>query len=435
MTEGTPSPDDETSGARREFLRQGAALAGGAAVSLVPETLKAVARAAGSDAPELAEVRIGFIPLTDCASVIMAAALGFDVKYGIRIVPRRERSWAAVRDKLLTGDLDAAHVLYGLVYGVQLGIGGAPRDMAVLMTLNANGQGISIARPLAARGAVDGTALARLVRAGGRRYVFAQTFPTGTHAMWLYYWLAAHGIDPLRDVTMITVPPPQMVASVRAGQIDGFCVGEPWNHYGVVDGTTVHLASSQDVWPDHPEKVLGTTREFVARHPNTARAMVMALLEASRWIDASAENRRRMAETVAAEAYVNVPVEVIVDRILGRYQNGLGRTWVEPAPMKFHADGAVNFPYPSDGMWFLTQFKRWGLIAEHPDYLGVATEVNCVGLYSQAAGARGVPLPAEPMRTARLIDGALWTGRDPDKFAPSQAAPERHPSREGATPA
>jgi nitrate/nitrite transport system substrate-binding protein len=416
-----PMRGDDDHNARREFLRQGAALAGGAAVSLIPETVKAVTPTSGADAPELAEVRIGFIPLTDCASVIMASALGFDAKHGIRIVPRRERSWAAVRDKLLAGDLDAAHVLYGLVYGVQLGIGGAPRDMAVLMTLNANGQGISIARPLAERGAVDGQSLARLVRAGERRYVFAQTFPTGTHAMWLYYWLAAHGIDPLRDVTMITVPPPQMVAAVRAGQIDGFCVGEPWNHYGVVDGTTVHLASSQDVWRDHPEKVLGTTRAFVERYPNTARAMVMAVLEASRWIDASAENRRRMAETVAREAYVNVPVEVMVDRILGRYQNGLGRAWIDPAPMSFHAAGAVNFPYLSDGMWFLTQFKRWGLVAEHPDYFTVAAAVNRVDLYREAAAAVGVPSPAEPTRTARLIDGALWTGRDPERFAAPRA--------------
>ena len=405
------------SGARREFLRQGAALAGSAAVSLVPDAVRAAAWAGGSDAPELEAVRVGFIPLTDCASVAMAAALGFDAKHGIRIVPSRERSWAAVRDKLLAGELELAHVLYGLVYGVQLGIGGPRRDMAALMTLNANGQGISIARAHAARGAVDGAGLASLVRAGERRYVFAQTFPTGTHAMWLYYWLAAHGIDPLRDVTTITVPPPQMVAAARAGQVDGFCVGEPWNHYGVVDGTTVHLASSQEVWPDHPEKVLGATREFVERYPNTARAAVMAVLEASRWIDASDDHRRQMAETVAAERYANVPVEVIVDRILGRYQNGLGRTWTDPAPMKFHADGAVNFPYPSDGMWFLTQFRRWGFLADHPDYAAVAAAVNRVALYREAAAAVGVPLPASDVRAARLVDGAVWTGADPEQYA------------------
>ena len=171
------------------------------------------------------------------------------------------------------------------------------------------------------------------------------------------------------------------------------------------------------MWPDHPEKVLGATREFVERYPNTARAAVMAVLEASRWIDASDDHRRQMAETVAAERYANVPVEVIVDRILGRYQNGLGRTWTDPAPMKFHADGAVNFPYPSDGMWFLTQFRRWGFLADHPDYAAVAAAVNRVALYREAAAAVGVPLPASDVRAARLVDGAVWTGADPEQYA------------------
>ena len=404
---------------RRGFLKRAGAAG---LMSVMPEAVRAGAWAGGSDAPEKTEVRIGFIPLTDCASVVMAAALGFDQKHGIRIQPTRERSWAAVRDKLLAGELDAAHVLYGLVYGVQLGIAGPRRDMAVLMTLNANGQGISISRALAELGVRDGATLARAVRAGGWRYAFAQTFPTGTHAMWLYYWLAAHGIDPLRDVSTTVVPPPQMVTALAAGQIDGFCVGEPWNHYGIVRGVSVHVASSQDVWRDHPEKVLGATREFVERHPNTARAIVMALLEASRWIDARPENRRRMAETIANPAYVNVPVEVIVDRILGRYQDGLGHSWRDPAPMKFHADGAANYPYPSDGMWFMTQFRRWGLLSAEPDYAAVAGAVNRLDVYGQAAGALGIPLPSEPVRAARLIDGAVWTGREPERFAAAYAA-------------
>lgn len=403
---------------RRDFLRRGAALAGGGAiVTLVPDGVRAAAWAGGSDAPEKREVRIGFIPLTDCASVAIASALGFDRKYGLHFTLQKQASWAAVRDKLLAGELDAAHVLYGLVYGVQLGVGGPRRDMAVLMTLNANGQGISASRMLGESGAIDGASLACLVRSRQRQYVFAQTFPTGTHAMWLNYWLAAHGVDPLRDVRSIVVPPPQMVENVRAGRIHAFCVGEPWNHYGIVDGTSVHLASSQQVWRDHPEKVLGATHEFVARHPNTARAMVMALLEASRWIDASAANRRRMAEIIAKEPYVNVPVEVIVDRILGRYQDGLGRTWTDPDPMKFHADGAVNFPWLSDGMWFLTQFRRWGMLDEDPDYAAVARSVNRIDLYREAASALGVAVPATPMRSARLIDGALWTGENPELFA------------------
>jgi nitrate/nitrite transport system substrate-binding protein len=274
-----------------------------------------------------------------------------------------------------------------------------------------------MSRQLAAQGVRDGASLERLVHSGRRPLVFAQTFPTGTHAMWLNYWLAANGIDPLRDVRTLTVPPPQMVANVRAGRVDAFCVGEPWNHYGISDGTTAHLATSQDVWPDHPEKVLGATREFVERCPNTARAMVTALLETCRWLDASAQNRIQMAETIAREPYVNVPTEVILDRILGHYQDGLGRTWVDPTPLKFHAEGAVNFPWLSDGMWFATQFRRWGLLREDPDYHALAARVNRVELYKAAAAQAGVAVPASLTRSSRLMDGVVWDGSEPAKYA------------------
>ena len=135
---------------------------------------------------------IGFIALTDCASVVMAAVNKFDEKYGIKIIPTKEASWASVRDKLVNGELDAAHVLYGLVYGVHMGTGSARKDMAILMTLNTNGQAITLSKKLADKGAVDGASVAKLIATEKREYTFAQTFPTGTHAMWLYYWLAAH---------------------------------------------------------------------------------------------------------------------------------------------------------------------------------------------------------------------------------------------------
>jgi nitrate/nitrite transport system substrate-binding protein len=212
-----------------------------------------------------------------------------------------------------------------------------------------------------------------------------------------------------------------MVANARAGRIDGFCVGEPWNHRGIVEGVSIHAASSQDIWPDHPDKVLATTARFVREHPNTARALTLAVLEASRWIDASDANRRTMAAAIAARPYVDVPVDAIEDRILGRYDNGLGRRWDEAHRMRFFGDGAVNFPYLSDGMWFLTQFKRWGLLNEHPDYLGVATQINQIDLYREAAAQLGITAPAEPLRSARLIDGVEWNGRDPRAFAQAHA--------------
>lgn len=378
---------------------------------------------AGSDAPERQEIRVGFMPLTDCASVVMAAECGFDRRFGIRIRPIKEASWASVRDKLIGGELDAAHILYGLVYGLQMGIGGPRQDMAVLMGLNQNGQGITLSNQLREQGVVDGQTLARLVAARdrestGRDFTFAQTFPTGTHALWLYYWLAAHGVHPFRDVRTITVPPPQMVANMRAGNMDGYCAGEPWNNRAILDNIGFSVATSQDIWPDHPEKVLGATASWVARHPNTARALVAALLEASRWIDASPVNRQKTAETIAARAYVNTDVDAIVGRMLGRYQNGLGRRWEDAHPMKFFDEGRVNYPYLSDGMWFLTQHRRWGLLGEHPDYLDVARRVNRLDVYSAAAQAVGVSLPAgDGMRSSLLMDGGRWDGSDPRGYA------------------
>lgn len=406
--------------ARRTLLPTASLAAAGAGIlSMIDPRVRAGAWAAGSDAPEKPEVRIGFMSLTDCASVIMASALGLDKKYGITITPSKEASWAGIRDKLVSGALDAAHVLYGLIYGVQMGIGGPQKDMAALMTLNHNGQAITLSKRLAQQGVHDDASLIALMRSEPRDYTFAQTFPTGTHAMWLYYWLAANGIDPLRDVRTITVPPPQMVAHMRAGTIDGFCVGEPWNARAISDNIGFTAVTSQRIWKDHPEKILGANAEFVTRYPHTARAMVAAILEASRFIDGSTANRRHTAATIAAQAYVDTDAELIVDRMLGRYTDGQGKTWDDSHPMRFFADGAVNFPYLSDGMWFLTQHKRWGLLKEHPDYLKVARQVNRIDLYRDAAAAAHVPLPHSEMRGATLLDGVVWNPSQPQCYADS----------------
>ncbi|MBN8763544.1 MAG: ABC transporter substrate-binding protein [Thiobacillus sp.] len=348
----------------------------------------------------------------------MAAVKGFDRKYGLTITPSKEASWAAVRDKLVNGELDAAHVLYGLIYGVQLGIGGPKQDMAVLATLNHNGQAITLSNQLKAKGVRDGASLARLVKAEPREYTFAQTFPTGTHAMWLYYWLAAHGIDPFRDVKNIVVPPPQMVANMRVGNMDGFCVGEPWNARAIRDNIGFTAVTTQAIWKNHPEKVLGTRAEFVEKYPNTARAMIAAILDASKYID-DMKHRAEVARVISAKSYVNTDYDSIVGRMHGEYDNGLGRKWSDPDYMKFYNGGSVGFPYLSDGMWFLTQHKRWGLLKTHPDYLAVARKVNRIDLYKEAAAMTGTPLPKSGMRASKLIDGVVWDGSKPAQYADS----------------
>ena len=400
---------------RRKVIHGASLVAGGSLMGLATGGVWA----AGSDKPEKTEIKIGFIPLTDCASVVMASVLGFDKKYGVKFVLSKEASWAGVRDKLANGDLDAAHVLYGLLYGVQMGIGGQRKDMAVLMGLNNNGQAITLSKQLANKGAVDGQSLAKLMRAEKRDFTFAQTFPTGTHAMWLYYWLAANGINPMKEAKVITVPPPQMVANMRVGNMDGFCVGEPWGHRAIMDGIGITAITTQDIWRDHPEKVLGSTLEFAKKNPNTCRAMMAAIIEASRWIDASMANKNKMAEVIAAKSYVNTSKDAIDQRILGRYQNGLGKTWDDQNYMKFYNDGAVNFPYLSDGMWFMTQHRRWGLLKQDPDYLAVASAVNQVALYKDAATLAKAPVPSSPMRSSKLMDGSVWDGKDPKAYAAS----------------
>ncbi len=410
---------DKFKNGRRDFIKSSAGLLGGAALmAMVPPGIRSAAWAAGSDAPEIKEVKIGFIPLTDCASVVVAAAMGFDEKYGIKITVSKEASWAAVRDKMVNGELHAAHVLYGLVYGLQLGIGGPKTDMSVLMTLNNNGQAITLSNQLKDKGVTTGEALKKLVDAEKRDYTFAQTFPTGTHAMWLYYWLASHGINPFSDVKNIVVPPPQMVANMRVGNMDGFCVGEPWGARAIADKIGFTAITTQDIWKDHPEKVLGCTAEFVHKNPNTARALIMAVLEASKYIDTLA-NRPKVAQLIAEKSYVNTAEDVIEQRFMGNYEDGLGKKWKDPNSMKFYNDGAVNFPYLSDGMWFLTQHKRWGLLKEDPDYLAVAKKINQIDLYKQAASQVKVPIPKDVMRSSKLLDGVVWDGKDPKGYAAS----------------
>lgn len=239
--------------------------------------------------------------------------------------------------------------------------------------------------------------------------------------MLLYYWLAAHGIDPFEHASVFTVPPPQMVASLRAGIMDGFCAGEPWGARAVAEAVGATVATSQQIWRDHPGKVLGTTAAFADRYPNTSRALVAAVLEASRWLDASDDNRLTAATVLAGARYLNMDVALIAPRMLGQYDNGLGTHWQDQARLRYFADGAATFPYLSDTMWFMTQHKRWGLLKHDPDYLGVASNLNRLELYGDAAAIIGATLPASPLRSSALVDGVLWDGHDPAAYAASFA--------------
>jgi two-component system, oxyanion-binding sensor len=356
---------------------------------------------AGVD-PEKTHLRIGFVALSDAAPVIAAKVLEFGHRHGLTLELCRQPSWAAVRDKLLAGELDAAHALYGLVYGVQLGIGGPQADMAVLMVLNRNGQAITLSRRLAS--ALDETgSLKAAIATLGRTAVFAQTFPTGTHAMWLYSWLAAQDVHPLEDIESVVIPPPRMVEALERETLDGFCAGEPWHALAETRGAGETVAATSEIWPNHPEKVLACRRDFVARYPNTSRALIRTMLEACRWVD-SASHRDEIARWLAKPDALDLPFEVIAPRLAGR--EGGRRFGQPPLAVSFFDGGAVNYPRLSDGCWFLSQYRRWNLLRgeRHGEGSGgsmvddeaVAAAINQTALYREAALLAEVPIPMEP---------------------------------------
>ncbi len=356
-------------------------------------------------APEKRHLRVGFIALSDAALLVVAKRLELGHEHGLTLELSRESSWAAVRDKLLTGELDAAHSLYGLVYGVQLGIGGPREDMAVLMVLNRNGQAVTVTPSLAEAitrvGDLRG-ALASL----GRKPVFAQTFPTGTHAMFLNYWFAAQGIDPLTEISSIVIPPAHMVAAMEEGGLDGFCCGEPWHAVAQARGLGRTVAVSSDIWPNHPEKVLACRRDFVARYPRTAQALVRTLLSACRWLDMPG-HRAEAAGWLAEPAWVGAPRDLIAARLLGDFGRLSGRHAL--LPVSFFDEGVVNYPHPSDGMWFIAQYRRWGMVGDDAvaNAAQTAAAVNQTALFEAAARAEGVPVMASSARDV-LCDGKVW---------------------------
>ncbi|MEQ5842486.1 ABC transporter substrate-binding protein [Paraburkholderia acidicola] len=371
-----------------------------------PSTPLAPTSAAGR--LEKTHLRLGFVALSDAAPLVAAKLLEFGHAHGLTLELQRQPSWAAVRDKLLSGDLDAAHTLYGLVYGVELGLGGPQTDMAVLMVLNRNGQAITLSNRLAAALAEHGT-LPQALASLGRAPVFAHTFPTGTHAMWLYYWLAAQGVHPLREVDSVAIPPPQMVAALAEEKLDGFCVGEPWNTLAQTRELGTTNLYTSEIWPDHPEKVLACRRDFVRRYPNTARALVQTMLEACRWLD-DAGHRREIADWLARPEFVGIGAGTIAARLI---ENAQGERRL---PMRFFDGGTVNYPRPSEGVWFLTQYQRWGMIDAGHDFAAIASAINQTALYREAAAGVGIAVPDERAAPV-MLDGRVWDARDADAYA------------------
>ena len=376
-----------------------------------------------SDAPETPKVRIGIIALTDCSSIVMAHELGLFKKYGIESTVSKEASWAVIRDRLTLGENQATHMLLGMPYAATMGLLGSPvKPMIIPFYLNRNGQAITLTKALLDKGVRTPQQLKPLVmeaKAKGSPMTFAMTYPPGTHAMWIRYWLASGGINPDRDATLITIPPPQMVANMKVGKMDGYCVGEPWPYRAIADGIGFTAITTQQIWKDHPEKVLAFTEEFATKNPSTVKAVMRAVLEASQWND-KLENRPRMAEVVSQPQYINCPKEIILGRLLGDIDYGDGRKEKDKLYMTFF-DRHTNFPLKSHGVWWLTQFRRWGMVKEAPDYKGIVDRVHRPDIFREVAKDLGVETPREDMKKETFFDGITFDPADPEKYAKSFA--------------
>jgi nitrate/nitrite transport system substrate-binding protein len=400
---------------RRSFLETGAAALGAA---LLP-----AGRVWASDAPEVASVKLGIIALTDCSSIVIAHEKGFFKKHGIESVVSKGASWAAIRDALTTGDIQATHMLIGMPIASTMGLLGAPKTpMVAPWMINRNGQAITLKAALKGKVSADPRALKPLAdaaRAAGAPMTFAMTVPPGTHAMWMRYWLGAGGVHPDKDVSLITIPPPQMVANMKVGKMDGFCVGEPWNARAIADGAGFTAITSQELWKDHPEKVCAFTAQFAEKNPRTVKAVLKALHEASVWLD-TLENRPEQAQIVSRPTYINCPAEIILGRLQGRYDFGDGRTKQDPAYMIFSGRNC-NYPQPKYAAWWLTQFRRWGMVDGTPDYAGIAKQVMRADLYEEAMKEIGYTHGGRDERPETLFDGKSFDPAKPEAYAKSFA--------------
>lgn len=266
--------------------------------------------------------------MTDCSPFVISAEKGFFKKYGLDVTIAKGANWAAIRDALSSGDNQFTHMLIGMPLASTMGLLGAPKKpMVIPWLLNRNGQAITLKSDLKGKVGADPKALKPFVEKAkklGEQMSFAMTFPPGTHAMWMRYYLAAGGINPDKDISLITVPPPQMVANMRIGKMDGYCVGEPWNARAIADKIGFTSVTTQDIWKDHPEKVCAFTAEFAEKNPKTIKAVFKGLHEASVWLD-DMGNRPEQCAIVSKPNYINCDKEVILGRLLGKLNYGDGR--------------------------------------------------------------------------------------------------------------
>jgi nitrate/nitrite transport system substrate-binding protein len=423
-------PTSEISAPRRQFLKLGA----GAGLMTGLGTLFPAGVFAQGSGPEVKGAKLGYIALTDAAPLVIAKEKGLFAKHGVPDVEvARQASWGALRDNIVLGGasngIDGAHILRPMIHSISAGTvtqNNVPTPLYNMLGLNEDCQGISVSNeykdlkigkdssPLKAAFAAK--------KAAGKDLTAAMTFPGGTHDLWIRYWLAAGGIDPDNDIKTIVVPPPQMVANMKVGNMDIFCVGEPWNEQLVNQGIGYTAVTTGELWFRHPEKVLGLRADFVDRNPKATMAILMAVMEAQQWCE-KPENKQEMAEIVSRRQWFNVPVADIIGRLKGDINYGLGREAKGTnLGMKFWGEGgSTSYPWKSLDTWFITENIRWGRYAPNVDVKAMVDRSNRSDLWREAA--KGLSLSGAPTGDSRgvetFFDGVKFDPADPAAYLKS----------------
>jgi nitrate/nitrite transport system substrate-binding protein len=428
-------PTNSTS--RRGFSRRQLLKAtGGTAALLAAAKLNFPAGAFAQGAgPEVTKATLGFIALSDAGPLFVAKDKGLFAKYGMPDVEvAKQASWGTTRDNLVLGSegngIDGAHILTPMPYLISSGKvtqNNQPTPMYILARLNLDSQCISVSNEYADLKLGVDTAPFKVAlekkKAAGKSIKAAMTFPGGTHDLWIRYWLAAGGIDPDKDIETIVVPPPQMVANMKVGTMDCFCVGEPWNLQLINQKIGYTAVNTGEIWAKHPEKSLGMRAAWVDKYPKAAQAILMAVMEAQQWAD-KAENKKELATIMGKRQWMNCPVEDVYDRSAGKFDYGIPGKVVEDSPhiMKYWRDHA-SYPFQSHDLWFLTEDIRWGKYEAGFDTKALIAKVNRQDLWKEAAKTLGVAAADIPASTSRgketFFDGKVFDPENPAAYLKS----------------
>ena len=416
---------------RRQLLKA----TGGTAALLAAARLNFPAGAfAQGSGPEVTTAKLGFIALSDAGPLFVAKDKGMFAKYGMPDVDvQKQASWGTTRDNLVLGSegngIDGAHILTPMPYLISSGKvtqNNQPTPMYILARLNLDAQCISVSSEYAdLKVGLDAKPFKEALekkKASGKAIKAAMTFPGGTHDLWLRYWLAAGGIDPDKDVETITVPPPQMVANMKVGTMDCFCVGEPWPGQLVHQKIGYTALNTGEIWNKHPEKSFAMRSAWVDKNPKAAQAITMAVMEAQQWAD-KMENKEELATIMGKRQWINCPVEDIADRAKGKFDYGTGKV-VENSPhiMKYWRDHA-SYPFQSHDLWFMTEDIRWGKFEPGYDSKALIAKVNREDIWRDAAKALGVAAADIPASKSRgketFFDGKVFDPENPAAYLKS----------------